>query len=306
MAFVPRLLAVLPLTVTLACGEPASAVVWEEVYPLRDIRTFSVEGEGVTVRVTPPPPYPDDREVSDEEHAATYADAKIAVAFPGLAPFSVPKDEYRSSPYGIRVGIARLDARDTTPSVLLAGYSGGAHCCATAQVISLVEGRPVSTVLPMKDGEPLADFPEDIDGDGARDFEWIDSSLLYAFTSYAGSLPVPRIFNIRRGELIDVSREPGFAPRFRAFAAEALAECRAGGSENAGPCAAYAYAMAIQGKAEEGIRTAVRLAGEPSWYPYDCLVEEVDDRCPEGQERQFTGFEDALRWLMREHGYLPR
>jgi hypothetical protein len=269
------------------------------------MKTFDIESEGVAVSVTPPPPYPEDREVSDEEHAATYADARITVQFPGLSSYQVPKDEYRSSPYGIRVGIARLNAGDTAPSVLLAGYSGGAHCCATTQVISLVGGQPVSTVLPMKDGEPLSAFPEDIDGDGARDFEWIDGSLLYAFTSYAGSWPVPRFYNIRAGELVDVSRRPGFAPRYRQFAEEALAACRSEESENAGPCAAYAYAMAIQGRAEEGIRTAVSLSGEPSWYPHDCLAEYVDDQCPDGQERQFTGFEDALRWIMREHGYLP-
>jgi hypothetical protein len=156
------------------------------------------------------------------------------------------------------------------------------------------------------DGEPGGAFPEDIDGDGTRELEWIDNSLLYAFTSYAGSLPVPRIYNLRRGEFVDVTREPGFGPRIRDFAAEALAACRSAESENAGPCAAYAHAMALQGKAEEGIRTAVELAGEPSWYPIACTVEWTGDQCPEGKLRTFADFEEALRWIMREHGYLPR
>jgi hypothetical protein len=30
-----------------------------------------------------------------------------------------------------------------------------------------------------------------------------------------------------------------------------------------------------------------------------------DALCPEGKARQFTGFEDALRWSMRQNGYLP-
>ena len=64
-------------------------------------------------------------------------------------------------------------------------------------------------------------------------------------------------------------------------------------------------AVAIQGKAEEGIRTAVGLAREPVWYPIDCTVEWVDDQCPDGKLREFAGFEDALRWIMRENGYLP-
>lgn len=293
--------------VMLAAAMPAEAQaqVWKQVYPLHDHQTFVVSEGGVEVTITPPPTYPEDAEVSDEEFEATYADAKITVQFPGLPLYEVPKDQYRSSPYGISVGIARMASSDAVPTVLLGGYSGGAHCCATLQAVSLVDGQPVSTIVPMKDGDPVDAYPEDIDGDGTRDFAWIDNSLLYAFTSYAGSLPAPRIYNLRRGELVDVTREPGFGAMIREFAAEALAACRTEESENAGPCAAYAYAMALQGKAEDGIRTAVSLAGEPSWYPIDCTVEWVDDRCPEGKLRTFTGYEDALRWIMREHGYLP-
>jgi hypothetical protein len=288
----------------LAVAVPAQAQVWEQVYPLQRMQTFTIEGEGVTVKVTPPPPYPDDREVSDDEHAATYADAKITVQFAGLPAYEVPKDDYRSSPYGISVGIGRMAPGDPGPTVLIGGYSGGMHCCATLQAISLVDGAPVSTLLPMKDGVPIEDFPTDIDGDGTRDFDWIDQSLLYAFSSYAGSWPVPRIYNLRRGEAIDVSREPRYASRFRKFAAKALAECRVDAVESAAPCAAYAYAMAIQGQTEEGIRTAVAHAEEPPWFPHDCLVEDLDEPCPEGKKRTFAGFEDALRWLMRKHGYL--
>jgi hypothetical protein len=289
----------------LAGAGTAGAHTWEQVYPLQEQKTLVISYAGVDVTVTPPPPYPDDEEVSDEEFAATYADARITVQFPGLRPFEVPKDEYRSSPYGISVGIGRMAPDDAAPTVLIGGYSGGAHCCAILQAISLIDDSPVSTLLPMKDGEPIGAFPEDIDGDGTRDFEWIDHSLLYAFTSYARSLPAPRIYNLRRGELIDVTREPGFGPFMRDFATHALAACRSGESENAGACAAYAYALALQGKAEEGIRTAVSLAEEPSWYPIDCLAEYADGQCPEGKERTFAGFEDALRWMMREHGYLP-
>jgi hypothetical protein len=110
---------------------------------------------------------------------------------------------------------------------------------------------------------------------------------------------------VRHGELVDVTREPGFARLVADFTQETLAECRAKDSENPGPCAAHAYAMALQGKAEDGIRTAVRYAGEPSWYPTDCLVEYGEnDLCPEGKERQFADYEEALRWIMRKNGYL--
>ena len=302
MTAVPRLLVA---AAAVARAAPAHGRTWEQVYPLQRQQTFSFEDQGVTVTVTPPPPAPEDRDISDEEFEATYKDATITVQFPGLPLYRVPADGYRSSVYGISVGIGRMARGDAAPAVLIGGYSGGMHCCATLQVVSLADGVPVSALLPMKDGDPVDRFPRDVDGDGVRDFDWIDGSLLYAFSSYAGSRPVPRIFNLRAGALVDVSREPRYARRFRAFAAEALAECRKGETENAAPCAAYAYAMAVQGKAEEGIRTAVGLAREPVWYPIDCTVEWVDDQCPDGKLREFAGFEDALRWIMRENGYLP-
>ncbi len=279
------------IAMTPAAAETWSRVVASDIFAPRPTPA-TVADEGVTVTLTPGPP--------DDE-----SDAIIVVQFPGVAPYQVPTDEYRASIYGISVGIGRMAREDPAPTVLLGGYSGGAHCCATLQVVSLVDGRPTAMILPMTDGEPADAFPTDLDGDGERDIRRDDDSLLYAFTSYAGSTSVPRFYNLRRGELVDVSRKPGFAAIFRDFAEAALAECRKREVESAGPCAAYAYAMALQGKAEEGIRTAVTLSREPVWYPLDCTVEWVDDRCPEGKERTFAGFEDALRWMMRKHGYLP-
>jgi hypothetical protein len=297
-----RLLAALAATLAFAAG--AGATTWQQVYPLQAQKTFAIESEGVTVTVAPPPPYPGD-EVGPDEFQASYEDSAITVTFPGMAPFAVPTDRYRSSPYGISVGIGRMAPGDPAPTVLLAGHSGGAHCCATLQAVSLVDGQPVSAILPLKDGAPLERFPEDIDGDGVRDFRWIDNSLLYAFSSYAASRPVPRIYNLQAGAVTDVSRQPRFGAIYRKFARKVLAECRERDVESAAPCAAYAYAMAVQGRAEEGIRTAVSLAPEPVWYPSDCLVDTVDDMCPDDQWRQFAGFEDALRWIMRRNGYLP-
>ena len=290
---------------TLVCATPVEAKTWKQVYPLQQQKTFTIASEGVTVTVTPPPPYPDDEEVSNEEFQATYEDSAITVSFPGMAPFAVPTDRYRSSPYGIAIGIGRMARGDETPTVLIGGYSGGAHCCATLQVVSLVDGQPVSTIVPMKDGEPVDRFPRDVDGDGTIDLEWMDDSLRYAFSSGAASWSVPRIYNLRRGQLVDVSRAPGFARIYRKLAAETLEECRKSKSERNGACAAYAYVRAIQGQAEDGIRTAAGFAGPSDWYPYDCTVDYVDDRCPEGKEREFESFEDALRWIMRKNGYLP-
>lgn len=300
-----RLLAALSAALACtACSASEAQTTWRQVYPRDGQQSTTVSGDGVVVTVTPPV-YDEEAEDSEESFRDSYEDAAIEVSFPGLAPYRVPPDRYRSSPYGISVGIGRMASGDAAPTVLLAGYSGGAHCCATLQAISLVEGKPVATILPMKDGEPVERFPRDVDRDGTIDIEWMDDSLRYAFSSGAASWSVPRIYHLRRGELVDVSRERGFARIYRDLARDTLKECRSQDSERNGACAAYAYVRAIQGDAEDGVLTAVGLAADSDWYPYDCTVETVDDLCPEGKEREFAGFEDALRWIMRRNGYLP-
>jgi hypothetical protein len=303
-----RLLALLAALALSACAaaKPDPPPAWQQVFPLHKQKSTTLTYQGVTVVVTPAPPYPDDREVSDEEFRASYEDATVVVTFPGQPPYKVPKDEGRSSPYGISVGIGRMAPGDPAPTVLLAGYSGGMHCCATLQVVSLVDGKPTSVILPRMDGEPVDAFPKDLDRDGERDIAWKDDSLMYAFASHAESWQIPRIYHIRAGKPVDVSRQPGFAKVFRDFADETLKWCRKREPGRNGSCAAYAYAMAVLGKPEDGIRTAVSLAEKSDWVPEDCLVSrDKDDLCPEGKARQFTGFEDALRWSMRQNGYLP-
>ena len=293
MRMIVRLAGVVLMIV--AGATPAAAETWRtatasDIFAPRP-KPVTFADEGVTVTIAPEPP--------DAE-----SDVAIVVQFPGIAPYRVPTDEYRESIYGLSVGIGRLAPSDPAPTVLIGGYSGGAHCCATLQAVSLVEGQPVSTVLPRKDGAPVGGFPDDIDGDEVRDIRWQDDSLLYAFTSYAASWPVLRIYNLRGGELVDVSRRPGFASLYRDHARETLAECRAKqGGENAGACAAYAYAMAIQGNPEEGIRTATELATRPGWSPSRCAAEFDAELCAE--RREYQGFETALRQMMRENGYLP-
>src|SRR6187551_1967237 len=100
----------------LACTSPAQAKTWKEVYPLQVQNTSTIIGEGVTVTVAPPPPDPDDG-VSAEEFPASYGDSAITVAFPGMAPFEVPRDRVRSSPFGISVGIGRIAPGDAAPTV---------------------------------------------------------------------------------------------------------------------------------------------------------------------------------------------
>jgi hypothetical protein len=274
-------------------ASPAQSTTWQEFHPDSHPKTFTVRQDDVRVRLVMP------WSGSDE------ADAKITVAFGKAKPVALGRDSMRIADYGIGVGIVKLNPRDTRPTVLISGFSGGAHCCATLQVVSLVNGKPVIAKLHPRDGDIVHELPTDIDGDGTLDIRWADDSLLYEFASHAGSRSVPRIINIRNGRAIDVSREPRFAKIYRDFAQKTLKGCRNHADiDRNGSCAAYAYGMAVLGKPEEGIRLATALAGASDWLPKRCTVRTANGICPKGKERTFSGFESALRWIMEEHGYL--
>lgn len=274
---------------------PAHAETWQELRPASHPRTFTVRQGDIKVTLAMP------WSGSDE------ADAKITVAFGNAKPVALGRDSMRVADYGIGVGIVKLNPRDAHPTVLIAGFSGGAHCCATLQLVSLVNGKPVIATLHPRDGDIVHELPTDIDGDGTLDIRWTDGSLLYEFASYAESWNVPRIIDIKHGRAVDVSHEPRFAKIYRDFTAETLKSCRSRQPGRNGACAAYAYGMALLGKPEEGIRTATTYAADlNSWLPVKgCRIDPGDADCPKADELTFTGFEPALRWMMARHGYLP-
>lgn len=270
---------------------------------LEQQRATTLQAEGATVVVSPTT-----RSWRDDETGETaQVDAVgITVTLPGQAPFALPYDEWRNEAYGEWVTILRLSKENAAPVAIVEGYSGGAHCCATFQMVALVDGKPKALTLPPIDGEPSASRPRDIDGDGVVDFLRQDDSFRYAFASGAGSWSPPAIWNLRSGEMVDVSAEPRFSRLWRDYAARTLKACRSDKYERNGACAAHAAAMARLGRAEDGIAAASRLAATESFFlPEGCKVDYVEDVCPAGQEITFAAFEPALRWFLRENGYAP-
>ena len=291
-----RLLAACLIAALLA--QPAGAgPLWRTANPLMKQKPVEIAAQGVVLRLDPAT-----QMVGEGEDAFEAGRIDATVRFPGAPAFAVPADESRIDAHGVWLGIGKLNRRDADPVVILQGYSGGAHCCMTFQMAIRHAGQVKLVTLPMKDGEPDRRFPSDVDGDGTADFLRADDSFLYAFSSYAGSWSVPQVWNLRDGEMVDVSREARFAGVYRAFAARTAKACRKGGN---GACASHAAAMARLGKAAEGIAFAEAHATQGDWYPADCMVETgADGECPEGQERQFANFGESLRWFLKQQGYL--
>ncbi|MFN4114130.1 MAG: hypothetical protein ACK4GD_09335 [Sphingomonadaceae bacterium] len=276
--------------------QTAAAKTWREVNPLVNARPATVAAQGVTVQVVPM-----NEIVFEDGEEFEIGSLRVTVTFPGGEPIAVLLDEAVVPTHGLWVGIGKLGRRDAHPVVILTGYTGGMHCCVTAQLVTRQNGQPRVLGLPMMDGDPNTGFPRDIDGDGMADILRADDSFLYAFTSYAGSWAPPQLWNLRGGEMVDVSAEPRFAAFWQREAKKVGKPCRRG---QVGACAAYAAAMARLGRAEQGIAEALRNAPKADWLPEPCTVDLVEDECPEGKALVFGGFEEALRWLLRENGYL--
>lgn len=289
-----RLLA--PLMALLAVSQPALAKTWQNVNPLVTQKTATVRADGVVVQIEPKV----DIDTVDGEQFEI-GTVSIQVSFAGGEPFAVALDDAVSPTHGVWVGTGTLNRTDVDPVVILTGYTGGMHCCATLQVVTRHQGTVRVLDLPMMDGDPDSGFPRDLDGDGTADFRRADDSFLYAFTSYAGSWAPPRLWNLRGGEMVDVSAEPRFAKFWQREAKKVGKQCRKG---QVGACAAYAAAMARLGKADEGIAAALTHAPKADWLPEPCTAELVNDECPEGKIRVFGGFEEGLRWLLSERRYL--
>ena len=272
-----------------------------QVSTLEHQRSISLKAEGASVVLTPIKRLWTDADTGETEEIDAVG---ITVTLPGQAQFDLPFDEWRNEVYGEWVTIMRLSKRDASPVAIIEGYSGGAHCCATFQMVAVIDGKPVAVSLPPIDGEPARRLPRDLDGDGTIDFLRQDDAFRYAFASGAGSWSPPAIWNLRGAAMVDVSSEPRFAKLWRDYAGRALKACRSDKYERNGACAAHAAAMARLGKAEEGIVAASRLATPDRFFlPEGCKIDLVDDACPAGQEVAFAAFEPALRWFLAVNGY---
>jgi hypothetical protein len=196
------------------------------------------------------------------------------------------------------------------PFVFFQSYSGGAHCCVNMQLIE--PGADAAGIVSFGDwdGGYIDQMPEDLDGDGALDLVLTDDRFLYAFTSYAESMPPPRIMSAIGGRAVDVSTRPAFRRFFQNAMAAARRECvepSEGRSAN-GACAAYVASAARLGRFEEAWQLMLReYDREYEWvYSGGCRSAVVDGQCPQGQQVEYRSFPEALRALLIEANYIRR
>lgn len=273
----------------------ASAQIFRSVDFSEHPGPATISAEGVEVTLQPS---------NDQDGQITVA---AAIRIPGLQSIIVTEESASSAGYARWVGIGKLATSDAAPSVLLQGFSGGAHCCATMQVITPSVGRLKVLSFEPVDGEGDTSFPRDIDGDGTVDFIRQDDSFRYAFASGAGSYSPPVILNVYKGQVVDVSAQPAYRALWEKYSTRTHAACADRSDEDRnGACAAYVAASARLGNFQTAMIEADKLANQKPGIelPTNCTAALVDYACPAGKEVKFYTFRSALMWFLQKNGYI--
>ncbi|MFC6661718.1 hypothetical protein [Deinococcus multiflagellatus] len=94
---------------------------------------------------------------------------------------------------------------DGVPEVLLAGFSGGAHCCFTHTLYSLT--TPPRKLLTYFSAHSDTLTPRQLDGKGPLELLAADWRFAYAYgLSFAESIPLPVVLSYSGGQYVDNSR----------------------------------------------------------------------------------------------------
>jgi len=156
---------------------------------------------------------------------------------------------------GDQPGTSMLDAADLDgdgePEVIVSTFSGGAHCCLTARVLTW-DGTGYQP-LDIAWGD-VGFRLDDVDGDGRPELVGQDPVFSAAFTAYAASAFPPLVLHVDHGRTVDVTRS--FPKVVRADAASRLKDLRKArrGDDIRGLLAAYVADEYLLGRGSTGVR----------------------------------------------------
>ncbi len=246
---------------------------------------------GVTVQVVPLPCPAHPEGESSCRWDGYNNQAKVTVHAAGIAPLSVTTDP--QSGYA-RIAIVRFGRSDPRPGVIVESQSGGSAGNLSVQFLA-PDGRDyrVLSLGSLSGGllqGGIADEPRDLSGDGFLDLSLRDGAFGNVFGCNACTPRPPRLFAVKRGRVIDESRDPALRPVFAADMARLEPFCLSGQSGRNGACAAYVADAARAGR----FRSA--------WAKMLAHYERGGDI---GQGPRLTIFPGSLRAVLIRTGYWP-
>jgi uncharacterized protein YecT (DUF1311 family) len=225
----------------------------------------------------------------------------LHVQGPGSAEFNASGSDTVLNP-SANIGVGKLDPEVAQSQVLIATFTGGAHCCVDLVVWEYSANNWTPVSVGSFDGDVPDVFPKDVDGDGIPDFVEYDNQFLYAFTNYAQSMAPPQIFNVTHGHVENASASPRYSKLYRADLKRSQAECS---KHNNGGCAAFVADAARLGLYDWAWRVMLtNYDATSNWeYPAHCTTPLPSGVCPDGQSQKFGDFPSALQSFLVDAGY---
>lgn len=225
---------------------------------------------------------------------------EIEFAASGARSLRFTAEQWEANTGEVRFRADRLDPAHSAVDVLVAWYTGGAHCCTRINVVSLTGTTWKLADLGEWDGEP-ADVPSPRRGkDGGLVLPMHDDAFDYAFASYAESGVPLKLLRIVDGKVVDVSAEPQYRPwhrqdmlRWQRFCTDPRQH------DHNGFCAAYAASAARAGLLSQAWPVVLQHTKDA---PFSFCQDESNGDCK--GDVKFEHYADALRWFLRQHGYL--
>jgi len=235
--------------------------------------------------------------------------AVVTVRAPGVAPVSVTTD--RQASYA-RIAVVRFRTGDPRPGLIVESQYGGSAGILTVQLL-IASGKGYRAVpIHRQDGDDLqgelADFPQDLSGDGRIDLQFEDGGFAHAFGCNACTPRPPQLFTIKNGDVIDESRDPALRGVFAADMARLAPTCLSTTRYRNGACAAYVADAARAGQFRPAWAAMLKHYehGVDLWEACNVPASAwTDHHCPEGQVTRFKDFPDSLRAFLQRTGYLP-
>lgn len=203
---------------------------------------------------------------------------------------------------GITFRTDRLDPAHSGMDVLVAWYTGGAHCCTRVKIASLI-GRQWGLIdLDEWNTEP-DEFPLPRRGpDGVAVLPLWDEDFNYAFASYAFSGVPLKLLRVDRGKIVNVSADPQYRPWILEDMAQWQTLCTdPKQDERNGFCAAYAADAAHAGQLDQAWPVVMQNAQDEK---QSFCRTYSRGHCQDAVK--FEHYADALRWFLQQRGYVRR
>lgn len=183
------------------------------------------------------------------------------------------------------------------PYIIFQTYSGGAHCCTSFYIYTWLDGQFVETSIEDLNGG--GGIFQDLKGNNSLQFVTNDNSFLYAFSSYAGSYPPSLIYDLKKGQLIENTRNyPDYLRETANNMLSAFKEGKENGYEINGVLAGYVAQKILLNEYEEAWQFMLEnydRTENNGLAIYDANYNQIG---------KYPDFPTALKAFLQERGYL--